>query len=558
MLDLIKKNTLGICLGSIISAFILWVSSCLYTKVSFIQNSVNSNISQLGLFSIMPVTFFISFSILIFGFFVGLKYLKNNLLTIFVSQTIILIFILNFTPVLLEGTPRFTTSYVNYQAVDYISQKGFIDSGIFWIHNWPSFSVVMSVFSQISQIPAQFMLLIYPTFFNFLLMIGLYVFFRTILDDNKLIWLSMWFVFLGNWIGQDYFSMQSLGFVFIIFILTILLKLLIEKSPTRQQVGILLLFFFYVFSSHLLSSLAILCIFFIFYLSKILPRFALFSILVMFVSSWLVFDNELFLTSNLSHTMEQTLNFNFIFQTNLSNRVVGNFGHIITNDLRIFYTGIIVLFGLAGILFSIKNKKRSTNDKYMLSILLGFCLLIFAFAYGGELFMRLFMFSLIPLAFFASKMILKHRAVFLFAFLFFIIVAPSMIIITNYGNEAIDYVPPSEMRGIDFLYRVSSSGQIIGGSVHSGDFRDLHYHENYSMTSLVDLYSANQLNMVLSEPQETNQDRFVCISYETKMYFPNYLGVNDQIQNLEENLTHSLLYDQIYSNPSFSIYHSNK
>jgi hypothetical protein len=53
--------------------------------------------------------------------------------------------------------------------------------------------------------------------------------------DKRLAWLALWFFYLTNWVGQDYFSPQGFNFFLYLVIIAILLKWF--KAPVMVQPG---------------------------------------------------------------------------------------------------------------------------------------------------------------------------------------------------------------------------------------------------------------------------------------------------------------------------------
>jgi hypothetical protein len=519
---------------------------------------VLANVGEFGLFSIMPVSFFVAFLLLVFSFFVTLKFVNKNRSLLLVCQTLLLILFLNLTPAMVESTARFTTSYKNFIAVDYITQNGHLNPSSQWIHNWPGFSILLSIFSQITSIPGEFILLAYPAFFNILLFVSLFIFFRAISKDSMLMWISIWFFCFGNWVDQTYFSMQSLAFFAIVLILFLAFKNMNHGMRTRQWIVLFSLLSFYVTISHMLSSVAILCVILVLFLSRRMRRSTLFVALISLVSGWTVFNASSYLSGNLASTLGQIFNFSLIFQKNLTDRLTyGSVGHVLVAEVRVIYSVVIVAFALLGIILTWKNKKFGHVEKNVMLVLIGFSLLIIAFAYGGELFQRLYLFSLLPLAYFASRA-LKLKFVLCLAVIFFMIAAPSLNVIAHFGNEKMDYVPPSEAVGVSFLFGATTHGHVIGGALHIGDFRDLNYRNNYSFTSFDEIMSRNSSSSLWTERKILTEDRFVCISYEATTFYSLFSKNPSSafIGDIQGNITQSTSYNLLYSNPSFSIYYS--
>ena len=45
---------------------------------------------------------------------------------------------------------------------------------------------------------------------------------RTLTIDRRLVWLAVWVFYLGNWVGQDYFSPQAFAYLLYLMLLAIL------------------------------------------------------------------------------------------------------------------------------------------------------------------------------------------------------------------------------------------------------------------------------------------------------------------------------------------------
>ncbi len=440
---------------------------------------------------------------------------------------------------------------MNYNAVDYIIQTGQVSSQVLWVHNWPLFSILISIFEQVTAVSGQSILLFYSTFFNILFIIPLYVFFRLILPDSRFVWLALWFVFLANWIGQDYFSMQSLAFLVSVLLLFMLFKNMNQKMHTRPWFVVFSLLFFFIASSHFLTSILILCAVFVLYITKHMPRPAFVASLFVIISSWTIFNASSYIASNFGSLIRQSLNLTLLLQKNLTNRLSGGAGHVLVADVRIIYSAVIIAFAIGSVILAWRTKKLGITENRLLLIVLSFALLLFGSSYGGELFMRLYMFSLVIFAYFVSKALLKYKRFFYAGLLFFVIFAPSFIMISHYGNESIDYVPYGESAGVAFLYGASNGGLVVGGTLHPGDFRDLTYRQNYTISSLRDMYLRNSTAL-----PEANVNRYVCISYGSLAFLSTYVGDPSFIENIEGNLSQSMRSNLIYSNPRFSIFYS--
>jgi hypothetical protein len=324
-----------------------------------------------------------------------------------------------------------------------------------------------------------------------------------------------------------------------------------QKMHTRPWFVVFSLLFFFIASSHFLTSILILCAVFVLYITKHMPRPAFVASLFVIISSWTIFNASSYIASNFGSLIRQSLNLTLLLQKNLTNRLSGGAGHVLVADVRIIYSAVIIAFAIGSVILAWRTKKLGITEKRLLLIVLSFALLLFGSSYGGELFMRLYMFSLVIFAYFVSKALLKYKRFFYAGLLFFVIFAPSFIMISHYGNESIDYVPYGESAGVAFLYGASNGGLVVGGTLHPGDFRDLTYRQNYTISSLRDMYLRNSTAL-----PEANVNRYVCISYGSLAFLSTYVGDPSFIENIEGNLSQSMRSNLIYSNPRFSIFYS--
>ena len=70
-----------------------------------------------------------------------------------------------------------------------------------------------------------------PLVSSLLLLIPLVLIFRTFSRDWRLVWTAVWIFFLGNWVGQDYFSPQGFAFVLYLGVLALVFRNLGRTAP---------------------------------------------------------------------------------------------------------------------------------------------------------------------------------------------------------------------------------------------------------------------------------------------------------------------------------------
>jgi len=536
-----KKESIFSYVLVLVSLF-LWLSSAFEAR-----EGIPEGLRFLGLFSVMPIGFIISLTILSMSFFITLN-MKNEHQRILFCQFALLIVFINLTPVLVEGTPRFSSTYANYHSVDYVIKKGYINPSAQWIHNWPAFSILESIFVQVAAVPAELILSMYPTMYNFILFFPLFAFFRLMFNNTEQCWIAMWIFYIVNWIGQDYFSMQSLGFFAFVLFSLVLFKFGNNNTRARNWLILMSLLFFLVASNHLLSSVVVLSLILVFFAFKQFRKLSIVVLLIVIFGFWTMFGATIYLEWNAEALIKRAFDFWFKFQTSVVSRVAGSPGRVIASQTRLVFSALVLLLGFIGITVMHIKRENGKTEKKLFLMMLSICLLLFFSSYGGELFMRIFLFSLVPLCYFIVKG-WSRKILYCLLLVFLIFLTPSLYMIARYGNESMDYVPPSELKGAEFFSRVTTYGYVIG------QYREIEYRDNYRYTSFSSTEWKNDVLVIKDiEEKYVNWPRFVCLSYGVSETYNFFLGEPQFIISIKENLTQSIHYNGIYSNPNFIVY----
>src|SRR2546422_651786 len=107
----------------------------------------------------------------------------------------------------------------------YIMRTGTADPNLDTYFSWPGFFVLSAFVTQVAGYQSILSYAGWAPVFNNLIYVGpMYMIFTSFTTDKRLIWLGLWFFYLTNWIGQDYFSPQGLNFFLYLVIIAILLK----------------------------------------------------------------------------------------------------------------------------------------------------------------------------------------------------------------------------------------------------------------------------------------------------------------------------------------------
>ena len=173
------------------------------------------DMSDLGLLSLFGPANVLALVLLAAGFIIGLQRgARERLLAL---QLVAFLALIHATPAILYGTVRYSWAWKHIGIVDYILRHGSVNPSIDVLgiyHSWPGF---FSGSAMLAAIAGRENLLTIaswaPFVFNLMNLVVLRFVFRGLTADKRLVWLSLWFFFIINWVGQDYFSPQAMAYV---------------------------------------------------------------------------------------------------------------------------------------------------------------------------------------------------------------------------------------------------------------------------------------------------------------------------------------------------------
>ncbi|MFQ5977080.1 MAG: hypothetical protein ACE5OZ_02970 [Candidatus Heimdallarchaeota archaeon] len=446
----------------------------------FAVRSTSATIGKFGLITVLPPTYFLAVILLIGAFLLQIHYYTPKTDKILALYTLFFIFFLILTPPLIEGTPRLFRSFRVYEGVSQLLYHQEFDPAYYDYHRWPGLFLLTSELALLAGFEdPTLLLLLYPTAIWLAYSLPLYNALRLILGRSRLTWVALWFFYLGLWIDQEYFSPQSLGFLFFLFGFWITLSIFYNSSFAVRKLSltvVLAVIAIVTFITHLLSFVALsLCIFSIM-ISKLaglriadakLESFRFLKpsraipflfVVVLAVAAtfflseefgiWNFFFGE---TATASYFEIGFLNLELSIERALQYHIdIGSGEHSVIVVIRMIFGGILVGVALTGALVSLKDIKSSIRQIPVIFWILGLSSLVLIHNYGMEMILRTFMFSLLPLSALAAR--LFHSKYLRSLLILFFLLAFPFHITSHYGNEYMDYIPPSELRGLDFLY----------------------------------------------------------------------------------------------------------
>lgn len=541
----VLKENFGLLLT--LASFMLWLLSLRYSDLQ--------KISDFGLITALPISYFISLGLLTFSFFIVLLGKKKH--SLLYLQVFMLIIFLHLTPQIIEHA-RQRYAYSAFGLSDYILRNARINKEIIPFYNWPSFQIFISIFVNITGIDPNILIgLTSPTVLEIMYFLPLYMFFDSMLNMQQK-WLAIWVFYIANWIGRGYLSSQALGVFFFVLIIALCVRdiregrlIAFKSKGSRRFMFITILFFSTVVMGHALTSVVLLNLLIVLFLCKYIRSKTFIVLSSSILILWNVYFAKNFLNANLIKILPHILDILYIFYRNIGYTTIfiKIEERLIVSLFKIGFSVIILLFAFSGFILSFRKKEKWNNDKIVIAGLVGIWLPSTVLVYGGELFLRLWLLGLIMVSYFVSKNLYSSK-MFIILVTFLLILAPALHTVAQYGNEKIDYITPSEIEGASFIYDKIKGGYIIGGRPW-GRFRNSFDQNKVISFNFFTNITPTLFNMGL---KEDNLALYVCIGRGEIEYYRIMYSEPDLLVNFEDALDKSPYHYRIYSNPNLDIY----
>lgn len=437
------------------SVLVLWSVSLIQAKIT---------IDDLGIAKSLPISYFAAMALLTITSGILWRSCENhNFLLCF--QLCLLIAILWLTPLLL-GTTLLSTRYAfsYYSNTEYVIRFGHLNSLSEWTHNWPSLPLFQTALMEIiGTRNDDITLIISPFILRIVMILPLSLLLRNITKNNKYHWAAIWIFFLFDFTGQFFLSHQILALLLMWTILA-----LVVKSPSWAEFKNPILSFVIILLTtslvitHLLTSIICLAIIVIFWIKQRqnLSVFTVFFIVL--VAAWTMYVAKGFFQGYTPKIIVNLFRLDLLWQANISDRMtVANEGHLLVAYSRILLSALIIIVGFIGLIISIRS--RDEADRNATKIAEGILITLPFGLYATEMIFRVYLFLLPVLAYFGTKF-LKTK-IFTTVLIVLLIATIPLSLISIHGNQAQDYISPSQREYWRFVEEKGSVGRYTGGGM---------------------------------------------------------------------------------------------
>lgn len=179
--------------------------------------------SGLGLISVLPAATLIGAALLVLSF-ASLLWLDRPRTALLTASLLATVVSLHALPAVLESQPRLAGAWQHLGLIDHITRTGTAPPQADALSSWPGFSAAAAFLADACGVSdLSVVLRWWPTVFQLLCLVPLFLLLRTVRAGWKAKWTSVWFFALSGWAGQDYFSPLSLSFLLYLTFLAVLL-----------------------------------------------------------------------------------------------------------------------------------------------------------------------------------------------------------------------------------------------------------------------------------------------------------------------------------------------
>jgi len=577
-------------------AFVLWAVSL--TTVSF------AGMNDLGLISVLPPVTLIAPLVVIAGFLVALQDRSPSKMALLFHLTIIIVMLYGITS-FIEDAPRFQSAWRHVGVTESIARTGQVDPTVDAYFNWPGFFVLGAFVADIAGMNSVLSFLPWaPIVLNLLFLGPLFIILNATTRDERLVWTGALIFCITNWVGQDYFSPQGFNFFLHLVIVAILFRwfqtpvngdvapwlrwqrshrtmrrlgnLPVWRSPSSevrapstasQRTGLILIviiLFGLVTMSHQLTPLFALTTVTLLVISGRCTARLLPILMLVMVLGWMGYMAETYMRGHLAILTGHVGQVSSTVNANFADRLGGSAEHTFVVRLRLATT--ILVWGLAFV-GGIRRLRAHYLDMRLILIAAAPFLYLILQPYGGEMLMRVYLFALPAMAFFAAACFYPTSvsgrswrtslAVGLLC-----VGLLSLFVVARYGNERMDYFTPEEVGAVQHAYDVAEPGSLLISPTGNlpWKFQDYEVHDYLVLASNTDWIAQNATEVSVASLVQIMANTKYADSYlivtRSQYAHAEMFGVLPQhfLERLEQDLRESSEFQVIYSSKDARVY----
>jgi hypothetical protein len=553
-----------------------------------------SAVGQYGLIQALPVVYYVAVGLVAASFILTFVSTQTRWVQ-FATEITILVFLLESPPAIAESTPRFAPAWLHAGFTDYVANTGQVLPIIDARFNWPSFFTGMAVVDRAGGLPNAIMLIRWwPTAIDLLYLLPMFMLARTILRDDRKAMLATFLFPFANWVGQDYYSPQSVAFLLYLVLLCVVLKSFgsSRKSllPNWRRIGLLrwprndadtpveppdqpdrphgppydrprseiaaLMLVLLALCAAMDTGHQITPFFAIATVGVlvILGRSTLFAwpgIMLLLAVGWVCYGAIAYWSGHFHALFGAVGNISGNVSDDL--RLHGDAAHALVDDIRLLMVAVFWLLGFAGYL---AGRKTDADRRAAMILMVVPVVIITGQAYGGEAGLRAFLFSIPGAVCLASMTLtwLRGRFPALVAGTLIAALIPGFVV-ARWGNELSEEVLPSEITGMNALYATAPVGSTILSITPQVAWEYTDIGKYYYAPNNLDEFAFGNVSAIVKHLAKPQVGGYVVITVSQLAYAEEAYGLPaDWGGTVEQKLIRSGLFRLIYHNATTKIY----
>jgi len=239
----------------------------------------------------------------------------------------------------------------------------------------------------------------------------------------------------------------------------------------------------------------------------------------------------------------------FIAEREVTRRISGSQSHIAVANIRLLFSSIFALIGLAGVILLCFFRKKFYQIIPLLIITLAPLILLTLSSQYGELLPRIYLFALPGMAFLGAMLLDVKKRVPIFIICLLLIACCPLHVISRYGNQASDYLSRAQLSGVTFFHDNTAGGYVVG-AWPIGLRRDIERYQHESLQGAV----WEDSKLVFTEDVLQNLPCYVSISRRDKARQELAKGDIEFFNEIEKTLKTDTGCGFIYHNPDLRLY----
>lgn len=439
-----------------------------------------SAIGPYGGIQALPVGYYGSLALILLAFLLTWGSSKPNWHE-FLIEVVVLTVLLQGVPAIMESEPRFPTAWQIAGFTNFVASTGHVLPRLDARFSWPAFFAGAGLLQRASGLGSALDLVRWwPVGLNMLYLPPIGLISHRILRDAKQTMLVLWLFPLSNWVGQDYFSPQSVAFLLYLTLVAIVIgplgrqrrRLFPWRGPEEREqlsplpwpvagtlLGALVVLDLALVTGHQLTPIfAAITVLFLSVLGRTrLKAFA--GTMILLTAGWICYGAYPFWSGHISALFGGAGNVTGNVSGDLIARVTGSVAHSRVAAVRVAQsalTGAIALGGLA-------RARRVHADVRTAVILMVTPFVVLPLqSYGGEAGLRIYLFALPGALCLASLLLARAwrfgRRITVGAAT--ILLVP-MFLLSAWGNESFELVRPAELSGVRALDHLAPRGAAV-------------------------------------------------------------------------------------------------